>query len=83
MSQKDYIIFCIGYERKRKKEEALERSLQYSIVKGWADPKTLPGIHAWWPIQGEVIPTVKAPSKAKLLKIENLFRNIGIKNGRT
>ena len=74
------MITCIGYKDKLKRLERSERRLNYHIVKGWADPKTFnKTMEQWWQIDGEVLPKIKLPSKAKLKKYEQLFKQLGKK----
>lgn len=72
---------CIGYMDKMHQQERYERMINYNIVKGWADPKKFSQTpERWWPIAGDVVVKMKRPSKAKLLKINSIFKNLG-KNG--
>lgn len=52
------------------------------IYSSFGDPKKMPkSMQAWWPIEGDVVTKIKIPSKAKLLKYEQLFKQLGKKNG--
>lgn len=69
---------CIGFKDKSKRIERSERLLNYHIVKGWADPKSFKQtIQQWWPIDGDQVQKIKMPSKARLKKLHELFKNIG------
>ena len=70
MTNKDYVILCIGHKEKLIRKEYLDRSLQYAIVRGYADPKKLPKISDWWQIDGEPKPKPIKLTKAKVAKLK-------------
>jgi len=80
LSNKDYVILCIGHKNKLKRQEYRDRALQYAIVSGYADPKHLPKIEVYWPIEGEPKRKIRIPSKERIMELNKLFKNFG-KNG--
>jgi len=79
MSHRNYVNLCVGHRNKEIRREYLDRELNYNIVRGWADPKTLPSKEKFWSIGGEPVKTIKMPSRAKLLKYDAAFRSLGKK----
>ena len=74
------MLLCIGYKDKMIEQQKLERSLRWFIICGYADPKDLPkSMQEWWPIDGEVIPKIKLPTKKQLKKYDAHFRSLGKK----
>lgn len=65
---------CIGHKNRLKREEYKDRSLQYAIVSGYADPKKLPKIEVYWPIEGEPKPKPIRLTKRKIQSLTN-FHN--------
>jgi len=55
MTEKDFYLLCHGYEQRTLKEAREQRMLMYTIVCGYADPKKLPPIHRWMPLDGDVV----------------------------
>ena len=74
---------CIGHRDKLRRQEYIDRSLQYLVMaSGSADPKKLPKMEVWWPIGGEARKNIKVPSRAKLMHYDAIFRSLGKnKNG--
>lgn len=77
MTYRQYVNLCVGYKDKERKEEFFMRRLNYDVVRGWADPKSLPSIYQFWPIDGEPMPKIRKISKRKLMKLDAMFRNLG------
>lgn len=69
---------CIGHLDKMRRLEKSERQLNWMIYSSFGDPTKMPDSpQKWWPIEGEVIPKIKVPSRSKLVKLESIFKNIG------
>ena len=62
-------MICLGYFRRQLKDDLQKRSLEYNIIKGWADDKKLPSIENWRPIFGE--PKRKPISKKQVQKYKD------------
>lgn len=51
-----------GYLESEKKQQKRDRMLNWHIIKGYADPKTLPSsMEAWWPIDEDDLTANKSP----------------------
>lgn len=61
---------CIGHNDKLRRLEYVDRSLEYAIVRGWANPKELPKIQAYWPIIGEPVIKPKKLTKRQAEKMK-------------
>lgn len=60
---------CKGYFIRKKNDEVREmkmlRSLSWTIVCGYADPKKLPANQqTWWPMEGDVMPKERKITKS-------------------
>lgn len=62
-------MICVGYFRRQLKDDLQKRSLEYNIIKGWANAKDLPSIEKWRPIMGEPIVKGKKLSKKQSAKV--------------
>lgn len=73
MTEKDFYLLCHGYEQKDLKSAKELRMLMYTIVCGYADPKKLPPIHRWMPLDGDEVKTIDVD---RVKQIVEAFKNI-------
>lgn len=73
MTEKDFYLLCHGYEQKDLKAAKELRMLMYTIVCGYADPKKLPPIHRWMPLDGDEVKTIDVD---RVKQIVEAFKNI-------
>jgi len=70
----------LGHRNKLQRLEHSERQLNWMIYSSFGDPKKMPkSMQQWWPIEGEPKPKFKSISRAKIVKLDTLFRNLGKK----
>lgn len=79
MTEKDFYLLCVGFENVRKHKARERRQLLYTIVSGYADPKKLPPMHRWMPLEDDEQPKGKTEEEIK----EMIGRFKGFKNGRS
>lgn len=78
MTLKQYVNKCVGAKDVRIREERINRSIIYNIIKGWADPKTFKAsIQKFWPIEGDTAIDLIMPSTDELVILDNKFRSLG------
>lgn len=73
MTEKDFYLLCYGFEQKELKKAKEFRMLMYTIVCSYADPKKLPPIHHWMPLDGDEIKVI-TPERVK--EIVDAFKSI-------
>lgn len=73
MTEKDFYLLCYGYEQKDLKHAKELRMVMYTMVCGYADPKKLPPINQWMPLDGDVLKEI-TPERVK--EIVDAFKNI-------
>lgn len=75
MTERDFYLLCYGHEQRELKSAKELRMLMYTIVCGYADPKKLPPIHRWMPLDGDDVPTVSAERMKELIDKFNSFKS--------
>lgn len=71
MCEKDFYLLCVGYQQLELSRARERRQLMYVIVCGYADPKKLPPIHRWMPLDGD--PIHQQMSAEEALSLHNEF----------
>jgi len=71
MTEKDFYLLCVGHNEVELNRARERRQLMYVIVCGYADPKKLPPINRWMPLDGD--PVHQQMSTEEALKLHEQF----------
>ena len=74
MTEKDFYLLCAGFKERELIKAREQRQLMYIIVCGYADPKKLPPIHRWMPLEGDPIAIVSDEKVNQMLDKWNKLR---------
>lgn len=77
MTEHEYYKILIGHKNKTLNELRKHRQLAYYMATMNADPKKIPSIHKFMPLEGDVITTYTPPEKEKLKLWDSVFRKLG------
>lgn len=80
MTERDFYLLCHGYQEKMLRKARERRQLMYTIVCGYADPKKLPPVHRWMPLEGDEVPVVP---QERIKELAERFRSLSWQNNRT
>lgn len=72
MTERDFYLLCAGFEQKQLAKAKERRKLMYVIVSGYADPRTLPPIHRWMPLDDD--PVYNGPDIKDVMAWDKKFR---------